>query len=109
MTDKQIKQAREQLPKITQIPWSSWTDEQKRLDRELSCRDMINSILCYDGKEEILKDWYLRKYIDELGIETVQRLCDEQVADFENAIIKRNVFTDSEGVSYNSVIWADER
>ena len=109
MTDRQIKQAREQLPKRTQVTWANWTDEEKQIDRELSCREMINSILCYDGKEEILKDWYLKKYIDELGLETVQRLCDEQVADFENAIVKRNVFTDSEGINYNSVIWADEQ
>lgn len=109
MTDKQIKQVRAQLPRRTQIPWSNWTDEEKRIDREMSCREMINSILCYDGKEEILKDWYLKKYIDELGLETVQRLCDEQIADFENAIVKRNVFTDSEGINYHSIIWVDEQ
>lgn len=109
MTDKELKKVREQLPKRTRMPWSNWTDEEKRIDRELSCREMINSILCYDGKENIIKDWYLQKYVDELGIETVQRLCDEQITDFEKAIVKKHVHTDSEGISYNSIIWADEQ
>ena len=109
MTGKQIDQARRQLPNRIKIAWASWTDEQKRIDRELSCRSMINSILCYDGKENIINNWYLQQYTDELGLDTVERLCNEQIADFEKATVKRNVYTDSDGISYNSIIWADEQ
>lgn len=108
MTDKQINLARKQLPPRTQVPWREWTDDQKQLDKELMCRDMINSILCYGGKNNIIQNRYLQSHIEELGFETVQRLCDEQIADFEKATVLRNVHTDSEGISYNSIVWGDE-
>lgn len=108
MTDREIKSARAKLPPRTQIPFSEWTDEQKQLDKELDCRDMINSILCYNGEEGLINNRYLNDYILELGLSVVQRLCDEQLVDFKKATVVKNVFTDNEGVSYNSIKWADE-
>lgn len=108
MTRREIESAKASLPSRTQIPFSEWTDEQKQLDRELSCREMINSILCYDGEDGLLNNEYLEKYIPELGLSIVQRLCDEQLVDFKKATVVKNVFTDNEGVSYNSIKWADE-
>ena len=107
MTDKQIEKAKELLPKWISGQKTIYTPEQAQLRDELWCREMINSILCYNGETNIMKNTYLYKYIKELGAETVQRLCNEQIADFRKAIVKRNVCTDSEGVSYNSIIWAD--
>lgn len=109
MTDKQIKLVRKHLPPRTQVSWNEWTEEEKLISRELDCRDIINSILCYDGVDNVLQNIYLQKYIDELGLNIVVRLVEEQISDFEKAIVKRNIHTDSEGISYNSIIWADEQ
>lgn len=113
MTGRQIKEAKEMLPGRTQVPWREWTPEQQRLDRELSCREMINSILLYHGEDGLKRDGfhydvYLRSYVDELGAETVDRLCEEQVADFRKAVVFENVFVDGEGLPYNAIKWADE-
>lgn len=109
MTDRQIQAIRNNLPKWSNGKPPILTDEQKQLDKELNCREMINSILCYDGPYNIINNLYLKKYINELGLNSVQKLCDEQIKDFEKAIVKHNVYTDSEGCSYNAIIWADEQ
>ena len=108
MTDKQIKEAKKLLPQWVPGKKTIYTPEQERLKEEIWCREMINSILLYNGKSNLNQNYYLRKYIKSLGAETVQRLCDEQIADFEQAFVCKNVFTDSEGLSYSSIIWADE-
>ena len=56
------------------------------------------------GKERSYADPYIKK----LGIKRVRELVAEQEADFAKAKVLRNVFTDSEGVAYNSVQWADD-
>lgn len=112
MTGREIEAARKQLPPRTQVPWKDWTEEQKRTDRELSCREMINSILIYHGKYSIQEDVfydnkYLTDYVSQLGKETVGRLCKEQLEDFSKAVV-RDAGTDGEGLSYRSITWADE-
>lgn len=120
MTDKQIRKARESLPSICRIPYNEWTDEQKQLDKELSCREMINSCLAYGGLWEFWRRYdsigvpwkrnqgYADKFVEELGINRVRELEREQEDDFSRARLVRNVHTDSEGVSYNAIIWADD-
>lgn len=110
MTDKQIQQAQRTIP-----PYSERNEEQQRLYDELSCREMINCCLVYGesynfytpetGKFGI----YAHRHVKTLGADTVIKLYNEQCKDFAKAIVKKNVGTDSEGVSYNSVIWADEQ
>lgn len=109
MTGKEIEKLKNSLPKWENGKPPVLTAEQKQIDRELWCREMINSILIYHGKANIINDEYLKKYIEELGIETVEKLVKEQVEDFEKATVLHDVSRDYEGVSYNSIIWADEK
>ena len=115
MTQREIDAAKKTLP--SRFEWKNWTEDQKQLDRELSCRDMINSCLVYDGIAGFWKEYewrsgkdksYAAPYIRELGLSRVQELVAEQEADFAKAKVFRDVFTDSEGVTYNSVRWGDE-
>ena len=83
---------------------------------ELSCIDMINSILAYGGfgatAEEIMRRQeqsyhnYLAQYVDMLGrrrvIELIQGQIDSIIA------IRSSVFTDDEGITYNSIAWKHE-
>ena len=109
MTGKEIERLKDRLPKWNNGKPPVLTAEQKQLDRELWCREMINSILIYHGKDNIMNSEYLKTYIEELGIETVEKLVREQVEDFKQAIVLTDVSKDYEGVSYNSIIWADEK
>ena len=111
MTDKQISAARATLPRG--ILWADWPEEAKRLYNELSCREMVNSCLCYGSIEDFWRkpewrDSYAARHVRALGRARVAEICKEQQEDIARARILRNVFTDSEGCSYNSIIWADE-
>lgn len=117
MTERQMEAAKRSLPRYCDKPYNKWTDEEKRLSAELSCRSMINSCLAYGGIQGFWQEhsWrvgdksYAAPHIRSLGRKRVEELVAEQEADFAKAILLRNVFTDNEGVTYNSIVWADEQ
>lgn len=113
MTRKEIEAANDSLPRPF---FKNWTEEQNRLYEELSCREMVNSCLCYGTMHDFWerKAWGDHKplatdYVAKLGLERVKEICAEQEEDFARAVVLRNVYTDSEGLSYNSIVWADEQ
>lgn len=106
MTGKQIEKIRNEIPRFENGIPCKLTPEQKRLHKELDCRDMINSCLCYGSK--FLGTRYSETYIKELGEKRVLELFNEQKTDFDKAIVFHNVYEDSEGCSYNSIKWEDE-
>lgn len=116
MTRNQIEAARRTLPRVAERPWKDWTDEEHNLYEELNCREMINSCLCYGSIRDFWEvcEWrfgdksYAAPYVRKLGRERVEKICKEQEADMARARVLRNVFTDSEGLHYNSIVWADE-
>lgn len=106
MTDTQIEKLRKEVPQFINGTPCKLTEEQQQLHRELDCRDMINSCLCYGY--DFLNSSYSNPYIIELGIDRVKQLYKEQKEDFDKATVLHNIGTDSEGNSYNSIVWADE-
>lgn len=98
-------------------PGVKWLKEDEVLDEELSCREMINSILIYGGSCDAGSyqyDKYLKPYTEKEtwhnGLITLTRLDElikEQKADIAKAEIGFAGY-DSEGVSYNYCRWADE-
>lgn len=119
MTDKQIKLAMDDAMPHGLKNYDSATKQQKMEYAELSCREMINSIMIYGNinspyneKEDKL-DRYLEERWQERGMFYVPRkriieLVKEQQADFAKAVVKSGVYTDYEGCSYNTCMWADE-
>ena len=127
MTTKQLEQIKKDLntkyygnkcylPENLLMPI---TKEDKQTYAELDCIEMINSCLAYgsDPYRTINKWWYghgycersyLSDHIDTLGEKRVKELYEMQKAEFEKATILRNVYTDSEGMTYNSVVFADD-
>lgn len=110
MTDKQIRDAKNKLPQ-----WKNMTDEQKQEYAELSCRDMINSILIY-GNKPVKDDGSLNQYLSMyykkgestmhyIGEKRVRELIEEQQRDFAKATVTVGVYTDHEGCIYNSCSW----
>jgi hypothetical protein len=94
MTGKQIEKIRKEIPQFENGISCELTPEQKRLHRELDCRDMINSCLCYGSS--FLESRYSEPYIRELGKERVIEFYNEQKTDFDEVIVFHNVYEDSE-------------
>lgn len=118
LTDKEVEEIRDSLRKKG-IGWVNGvyhegTPEEERLFDELECIDMINSILAYSPftfksenlsseAEQALKDRYLKKYIEILGSNRVLGLIKGQIKAI--SFIKQDVYTDSDGLSYNRIVW----
>ena len=76
---------------------------------------MIGSVLAYNWQNgqsaKELLDWelnnrchsYLKEYVDKLGYDTILNLTQQEMDDI--AYIKRAVFTDSDGLTYNSIVY----
>ena len=106
MTDNQIRKTRNNIPRFENENPCKLTKEQEKLHRELDCREMINSCLCYGA--DFLNSHYKDSYIKDLGEKRVIELYNEQKKDFDKASVFYNIGQDSEGNSYNSIQWEDE-
>lgn len=121
MTDYELSQAKRQLAeqmRKTSFENGKPTPEQKRQYEKYLCISMINSVIAYDWYErqtaKRLLDWelndryhsYLEEYVNKLGYDEVLALVQGQLDDIVS--IERDVFTDGEGVSYNSITWKDK-
>lgn len=109
MTRKELKKLKDTLPKWQNGKPPVYTYEQKMIREKIFCIEMIDSILIYNGSKDILNNKYLKDHIDKLGLKTVTELVIGQVEDISKATILRGVHTDNDGLSYNSIIWADEK
>lgn len=73
--------------------------------------DMIHSILTYADHwdlDTVMSNRYIQSHIQALGRGKVQELAEQEIDYFEkHAKIARDVFTDGEGTSYNSVKFED--
>ena len=116
MTDKQLQRLKDYLREKYKGDVKGYFSCQEQ--KEISCREMINSLLCYhyynitDAKTILEKERsgyhdYLKKHVDELGEQRVIELIEEQRASIFAVLF--NVGEDSEGVMYNSLVWKDEQ
>ena len=76
---------------------------------------MVSSILAYNWQRgrtaEELLDWelnhrhhsYLEEYVDKLGYGTILNLIQQEMDEIDH--IEKAVFTDSEGLTYNSIVY----
>lgn len=114
MTKKQITQAKRALyTKYRDKDKNSWSEEDLRLEQELHCRDMIDSILVYGGncKEDSYNyKRYLASYLEDERItkKRLDQLIEEQKATIAKATIIVDCYTDDEGCSYNSCVYEDD-
>lgn len=125
MNDRQLDLKKKELREEMNSKGFGWINgtfhkppqEYRLRQEELACIDMINSILCYNCKgmtdaakvlehEEKSRYNYLAGYVDVLGREKVVELIQEQINSIADT--RDGVFTDSEGLSYSSIIWKEE-
>ena len=123
MTDLELKEAKTHLialnKKLNGEDATIYASNDKGiafLKKELSCIEMINSILAYNNfyergltaedvveEQESRKYNYLKDYINEFGRDRVVELVQNQMNDID--VVEKCVFTDNEGVMYNSIKW----
>ena len=125
MNDKQLKQAKQELREEMNAKGYGWIDgkyikpprEYMLRSKELSCIDMINSILCYNCRgytnakkvmayEQTSYHNYLEEYVKLLGMDRVLELIQGQIDSISG--VKSNVFIDDEGLSYSSIVWKED-
>lgn len=115
MTRKQMELEQKAIRKARQEK-SLPVSELNRRATIISCVDMIDSIICYHcygmtaeqvmEYEETAYHNYLEDYVKELGKNVVLELIQGQIDCIVE--IRMNVFTDDEGLSYNTLIYNDE-
>lgn len=86
------------------------TEEERKELRELSVREMVNSILCYGNASSGVGEYDRNRYFIEadklLGKEKVNSIIDDQTKYFrEHAKVLSGVYEDEEGCTYNSIEW----
>ena len=86
------------------------TEEERKELRELSVREMVNSILCYGNANIGVGDYDRNRYFIQadklLGEEKVDAIIKDQTRYFrEHAKVLSGVYEDEEGCTYNSIEW----
>ena len=95
-------------------------DELERMPdgTEKYCIRMLNSMIAYDwDRKETAREFldriegtrtyeYIKRYVEELGIDKVAELMQRQIDDVDRIVYAG---TDSEGTGYNSIIWKDSK
>ena len=114
VTDKEVEVARKML-REKGIGWSNGqfnppeTKQDKELYAELNAIGMIHSFVAYhnwETRNTWVSDYYFRDHLQALGEEKLKKLIDVTISRVER--VKRNVHTDSEGLTYNSIIWKED-
>ena len=81
----------------------------KQLWNIVDCMNMIESHLAYNDYN-FMESRYNKRYVDELGYEKVEEIWEMMKKYFdENCYVKEGVYTDCEGLTYNSLIDRNER
>ena len=113
MNSKEIKEIKRHL--YDSKDWLDVNSNDRKLYEEMSLREMIMSCLVYNediftsinwnGASEYYGQPYVNEYIDILGKDRVMAIYNDQKNYFETKCkVKRNVYQDSEGLTYNTLI-----
>ena len=92
--------------------WQTFTVEEKCLEEQLSALSMLDSCFAYNGIAwfyDRYYDQYLEKYLKTGGNKKeFDKMLEVQKKHLARCFVKQNVYTDSEGCSYNSIVDPDE-
>lgn len=116
MNSKEIKEIKDLM--LHNKEWLNVNSSARKLYEEMSLRSMIMSCLTYDSdifttkNINAVSEYYGRPYADEyidmLGYDRVMEIYNDQKEYFETKCkVEKNVHTDYEGVSYNSIVELD--
>lgn len=113
MNSKEIKEIRNLM--FDNKEWKNINSSARKLYEEMSLREMIMSCLiygddiftsvCINACSKYYHRPYAEQYIDILGYDRVMEIYNDQKEYFDTKCkVEKNVYTDYEGVTYNSLI-----
>ena len=113
MNSKEIKEIKDLM--FENKEWKNYNSSARKLYEEMSLRNTIMSCLtygndiftsvCINACSEYYHKPYAEEYIDILGYDRVMEIYNDQKEYFDTKCkVARNVYTDSEGLTYNSLI-----
>ena len=113
MNSKEIKEIKDLM--FENKEWKNTNSSARKLYEEMSLREMIMSCLtygndiftsvCINACSEYYHRPYAEEYIDILGYDRVMEIYNDQKEYFDTKCkVARNVYTDSAGLTYNSLI-----
>ena len=113
MNSKEIKEIKNLM--FDNKEWKNINSSARKLYEEMSLREMIMSCLiygddiftsvCINACSKYYHRPYAEEYIDMLGYDRVMEIYNDQKEYFDTKCkVARNVYTDSEGLTYNSLI-----
>lgn len=110
--ENDLERLKEEYIKTSPFDWKNATKDEKINRAILFCYEMVISCLTYKEEETFYKDGELQRYgynyVKEYGLteDMVKNifLTEKKFFD-ENANVKECTFTDSEGLTYNTVLW----
>ena len=120
-SDKQRKEFRDKVlgDKTSSDFYREATDEERCMEEELSMLDMLSSCFAYGGVDSFFHTWsfidsyyndYLKDYLKEGGSKKeFDKMIEIQRKHYERCSVIKNVYTDSEGCTYNSIREIDEK
>ena len=113
MNSKEIKEIKNLM--FDNKEWENINSSARKLYAEMSLREMIMSCLaygediftsvCINACSKYYHRPYAEEYIDMLGYDRVMEIYNDQKEYFDTKCrVEKNVYTDCEGITYNSLI-----
>ena len=113
MNSKKIKEIKNLM--FDNKEWENINSSARKLYEEMSLREMIMSCLiygddiftsvCINACSKYYHRPYAEEYIDILGYDRVMEIYNDQKNYFDTKCrVEKNVYTDCEGITYNSLI-----
>ena len=113
MNSKEIKEIKNLM--FDNKEWKNINSSARKLYEEMSLREMIMSCLiygddiftsvCINACSKYYHRPYAEEYIDILGYDRVMEIYNDQKEYFDTKCgVEKNVYTDCEGITYNSLI-----
>ena len=113
MNSKEIEEIKNLMLKNKE--WENINSSARKLYAEMSLRNMIMSCLtygediftsvCINACSKYYHRPYAEEYIDMLGYDRVMEIYNDQKEYFDTKCrVEKNVYTDCEGITYNSLI-----
>lgn len=113
MNNKEIKEIKNLM--FDNKEWKNINSSARKLYEEMSLREMIMSCLiygddiftsvCTNACSKYYHRPYAEEYIDMLGYDRVMEIYNDQKEYFDTKCkVEKNVYTDCEGITYNSLI-----
>ena len=113
MNSKEIKEIKNLM--FDNKEWKNINSSARKLYEEMNLREMIMSCLiygddiftsvCINACSKYYHRPYAEEYIDKLGYDRVMEIYNDQKEYFDTKCkVEKNVYTDYEGVTYNSLI-----